>query len=237
MPSTEQLDSPRTAIAPKYDNAQQWHDDLGDVPLSRIVFDPWPGTATEEDLLQLVEHDKRLCELIDGTLVEKAMGVEESFVAAAICSIVRTFVKPRKLGSVSVTDATLRLVSSNRIRLPDVAFFSTHRLAESPVPLPKVPRMAPDLAVEVLSEGNTPAEMLQKRKEYFGSGTRLVWIVDLNARSVAVYSAPEVIDQIVYEGEVIGGGNVLPGFSAPVVDFFDDLQAMRPAGATSNPKR
>jgi Uma2 family endonuclease len=226
MPSTEQLASPRTAIAPKYDNAQQWHDDLGDVPLSRIVFDPWPGTATEEDLLQLVERDSRLCELVDGTLVEKAMGLEESFVAGAICAILRTFVKPRRLGSVSVTDATLRLVWSNRIRLPDVAFFSTRRLADYPAPRAKVPKLSPDLAVEVLSEGNTPAEMLQKRKEYFGSGTRLVWIVDPKAKTVAVYTSPEVIHKIVLESESIDGGEVLPGFSSPVADFFDDLESL-----------
>jgi energy-coupling factor transporter ATP-binding protein EcfA2 len=38
---------------------------------------PWPGTATEADLLRLVERDKRLCELIDGTLVEKPVGLIE----------------------------------------------------------------------------------------------------------------------------------------------------------------
>ena len=53
----------------------------GLVLLSRIRFDPWPGTATEADLLRFVERDKRLCELIDGTLVEKPVGWEESAIA------------------------------------------------------------------------------------------------------------------------------------------------------------
>ena len=46
----------------------EWLHSLGDVPLERIIFDPPPGTATEEDLLRLVERDKRLCELIDRVL-------------------------------------------------------------------------------------------------------------------------------------------------------------------------
>ena len=57
-----------------FDNAAEWLHSLGDVPPERILFDPRPGTATEADLLLLVERDKRLCELIDGTLVEKPVG-------------------------------------------------------------------------------------------------------------------------------------------------------------------
>jgi hypothetical protein len=78
MSSTKQLQRPRIAVAPKFDNGEEWHHGLGDVPLSRIIFDPWPGTATEEDLLLMVERDKRLCELIDGTLVEKPPGLDDT---------------------------------------------------------------------------------------------------------------------------------------------------------------
>src|SRR4051812_34377826 len=45
-----------------FHNAAEWLRALGGVPLERIVFDPPPGTATEADLLRLVERDKRLCE-------------------------------------------------------------------------------------------------------------------------------------------------------------------------------
>ena len=36
---------------------------------------------------------------------------------------------------------------------------------------------APDLAVEILSKGNTEAEMQRKVREYFKAGSRRVWIV------------------------------------------------------------
>ena len=51
----------------RFANAAEWLHSLGDVPLERIIVDPPPGTAAEADLLRLVEGDKRLCELIDGT--------------------------------------------------------------------------------------------------------------------------------------------------------------------------
>ena len=51
--------------------------------------------------------------------------------------------------------------------------------------------MAPDLAIEVLSESNTPAEMERKLKEYFAAGMQLVWYFDPRARTVTVYTAPD----------------------------------------------
>ena len=57
---------------------------LGDVPLSRVRLDPPPGTATEKDLMRRTAADDRPYELVDGTLVEKAMGVKDSLLAAWI---------------------------------------------------------------------------------------------------------------------------------------------------------
>ena len=55
--------------------------DLGNVPADRILTQPVPGTATFEDVVRANDRDGRLCELIDGTLVEKAMGWQESLLA------------------------------------------------------------------------------------------------------------------------------------------------------------
>src|SRR5688572_8610047 len=55
---------------------------LGDIPLERILWQPFPGTATEKDVERLAEAaNKRLCELVDGVLVEKPMGNQESNLA------------------------------------------------------------------------------------------------------------------------------------------------------------
>src|SRR5262245_40013709 len=58
---------------------------LGGISPKRILVRPSPGTATEADVLAAEQAPrKRLCELIDGTLVEKAMGFRESLIMMAI---------------------------------------------------------------------------------------------------------------------------------------------------------
>src|SRR5215212_3516506 len=79
--------NPPPAAPVQYRTAAEWLHDLGDVPLERILFTPWPGTATEADMLRKVEVEKHLCELIDGTLVEKPVGLYESQVAAVLIQL------------------------------------------------------------------------------------------------------------------------------------------------------
>src|ERR1700689_4502239 len=107
----------------KFANAAEWHHALGDVPLERIIIDPPPGAATEADLLRFVERDKRLCELIDGTLVEKAVGFWEGQIAARLIIILGTFADAHDLDSVFAPDTTMRM-RCGHVRLPDVSFIS-----------------------------------------------------------------------------------------------------------------
>jgi Uma2 family endonuclease len=194
---------------------------LGDIPPERVWVRPAPGTATEVDVLAAGDHLDRLCELVDGTLVEKAMGLRESLLAVAIASLLRAFIDPRNLGIVTGSDGTMRLFPG-LVRMPDVAFSSWDRFPDRKVPKVPIPDLAPDLAVEVLSESNTPKEMARKRQEYFAAGTRLVWEVDPKARQVSVFTAPEA-RTVFREGQALDGGDVLPGFALPLADLFAEL--------------
>lgn len=200
-----------------FDNGAEWHAALGGVPLTRIIFDPWPGTATEADLLRLVDRDKRLCELIDGTLVEKPVGLWESRIALNLAFKLGPFTDDHDLGIVTGEGGTLRMPWSGRIRLPDLAFVAKARVPTTRV---SVPVLAPDLAVEVLSESNTKAEMAQKLKEYFGSGTRLAWYVEPTDRTVAIYHNPEAPTRLLDASGTLDGEDVVPGFTMPVADLF-----------------
>jgi Uma2 family endonuclease len=193
---------------------------LGDVPPERVIMDPVPGTATEADLLRLVEHENRWCELVEGTLVEKTVGTWESRIAIILAARLETYASSTGAGAVFGGDATLRMASSGRIRLPDVSFVSTSRLPETAEP---VPVLSPDLAVEVLSKGNTVAEMDQKLREYFESGTRLAWFIEPRTRSVAVYHAPGEPTRVLHESDSLDGENVVPGFTMPVADLFRNV--------------
>jgi Uma2 family endonuclease len=207
----------------KYETAADWLHDLGDIPLERIIMDPWPGTATEKDLIALAERDKRLCELIDGTLVEKPVGYLESLIAGWLITELNNFVRPRNLGFVSGEAGMMRMISG-RVRLPDVAFVSVQDLPGGTLPRDPIPSLAPTLAVEVLSETNTKAEIQQKLKEYFESGARLAWIIDPAARTIAVFERfSEEPSRVLHQDDVLDGGSVLPGFSLEVSRLFASL--------------
>ena len=194
---------------------------LGGIAPARVRFRPLPGTATENDVLDVQAREDRLCELVDGVLVEKGMGFLESYLAGALIEILRGFVKPRRLGPVTAPDGMVRL-APGLVRIPDVAFVSWARLPGRRVPREPIPDLAPDLAAEVLSESNTADEMARKRREYFAAGVRLVWQVAPLARTVEVYTAPEQVT-VLHEEDTLEGGAVLPGFALPLREFFAEL--------------
>lgn len=162
---------------------------LGQVPLQRIRLIPAPGTATEQDVLNLLDHQDCICELIDGVLVEKAMGYVESVLAMAVGEYIRRFVRKGKLGIVSGPDGTLQILPS-QVRIPDVCFISWERFPGGKLPSAPIPAVAPDLAVEVLSKSNSEGEMQRKLHDYFTAGVRLVWYIDPRTRTATVYTAP-----------------------------------------------
>ena len=65
--------------------------------------------------------------------------------------------------------------------------------------------------VEVLSEGNTRAEMDAKLQTYFQAGVRLIWYVDPSTRAATAYTSPTAMQHLDVQG-VLDGGDVLPGF-------------------------
>jgi Uma2 family endonuclease len=186
---------------------------LGGIPLSRIRFRPYPGAATEADV-----RKNKNCELIDGVLVEVAMGYRESPLGVWISALLNAFVIPRNLGLVSGADGTVRLFPG-LVRIPDIAFASWDRFPGRRPPRRPIPHLAPDLAIEVLSRGNTPREMTRKRREYFAAGVRLVWEIDPRVRGATVYTAPDQ-STVLTQGGKLDGGDVLPGFTLSLADVF-----------------
>lgn len=199
---------------------------LGNVPTSRIRFQPYPGTATEGDVLAIQAKEDRLCELIDGVLVEKAMGFGESLLAVYIASLLHGFVRPRKLGLVAGPDGMMRL-SSGLVRIPDVSFVSWKDIPGGKVPKEPIPRLAPTLAVEVLSDSNTPEEIKRKRREFFKAGTKLMWVVDPKTRVVTVWTSVRKSFELT-EADTLDGGAVLPGFKLALCDLFAELDEESP---------
>src|SRR5271155_3561497 len=82
---------------------------LGGIPLDRIWFHPAPGTATEKDVIEAEARENRLCELVDGTLVEKAVGFEQGRLAMRLGHLVSTFLDENDLGVCVGADGMMRI--------------------------------------------------------------------------------------------------------------------------------
>jgi Uma2 family endonuclease len=193
-------------------------DHLGGISPQRVRMRPPPGRATEEDLIRVLTKSGRLFELVDGTLVEKVMGYGEGGLGMDIGRLLGKFLDQHDLGDLVGADATMRLMP-RLVRIPDVSFVRWEKLPGRQRPKEAIPNLVPDLAVEVLSEGNTPGEMQRKLKEYFLSGVPLVWFVDPQKRTVAVFTAPDV-RTVFTEEQTLDGGDVLPGLRLAVRDIF-----------------
>jgi len=200
--------------------------DLGGIDVSRVRAVPAPGSATIADLIRASDEDGRLYELIDNTLVEKAMGWRESLLATVLVQWLRNFLDNHNLGVVTGPDGMSRLFG-NTVRGPDVAFVSWSRLPGGRLPADPVPDLVPDFVVEVLSLGNTRPEMARKRREYFQAGVRLVWMIDPRRRTVAVFTAAESVT-IALEFDRIDGGDVLPGWVVDFEKLFAELDRRSP---------
>ena len=192
---------------------------LGGISLDRIWFHPAPGTATEKDVLEVEARENRLCELVDGTLVEKAIGFEEARLALRLGHLISDYLDENDLGVCVGADGMMR-IATGLVRIPDVSFIGWDRLPGRQTPKEPIPDLAPDLAVEVLSEGNTKAEMVRKVREYFDAGVRLVWLIDPKKRTARVFSAPEK-SILVRADQSLDGGDVLPGFFLSLADLLD----------------
>ena len=210
-----ELEAPRPAM-PRRTFAQIL-DQLGGIPADRVRLDPLPGTATEEDAFQ-VNYKECLCELIDGTIVKRPMGVQEDFFGNILAHYLWEFVKSRKLGMV-IGPRSMYRMSGGNLREPDVSFTSRQRL---PSPFPAIGSWCPDLCVEVLSPSNTPKEMALKRRQYFASGCRLVWQFEPKKKIADVYTDAETKIRLAMT-DSLDGGDVLPGFTLPLATLFSEF--------------
>jgi Uma2 family endonuclease len=206
---------PLAPSPPRYRTAADLLDHVG-VPAERVRMTPPPGTATEADLISLAEKEGYVFELIDGVLVEKAMGLNESVVAVLVGTYINDYLESHNLGSVSGEGGPLRILPG-QVRLPDVGFISRARRGRGKPP--KVGPFAPNLAVEVLSEGNTVQEMERKLREYFEAGVELVWYIYPETRTAQICTSPKSFVEVDENG-FLDGGNVLPGLKISLRELF-----------------
>jgi len=155
-----------------------------------------------------------------GKIVEAApSSVRNSVLAARIAGFLVGYVDERDLGYVTGADGGFQL-GPRTVRLPDAAFISKERAGGLEG---SVFGGAPDLAVEVISESETPRDVLDKARAYLDAGAQMVWTVYPDAQVVDVYRRSAdggmIVDTIGADG-TLSGLPALPGFTLPLADLF-----------------
>lgn len=173
---------------------------------------------TAEELSYLPPEEGR-SELVAGEIVrEPPPGEEHGWLAAGLLGDLVLFVRARRLGRVYSECGFVLGRDPDTVRAPDAAFVSAERVATVVRRGPYF-EGAPDLAVEVVSPGDSRAEVASKVREYLAAGGRAVWVVDPRRRSITVHRA-DAAPHTLGTSDVLDGGDVLPGFRLPVRDVF-----------------
>jgi Uma2 family endonuclease len=187
-----------------------------------VAVEP-PRKAWTEAELEALPEDGYLHEVVNGELV---MSPKNNWFHGRICTrllfAIETFNRAHRLGAVPDSSTGFWMFNRN-CRAPDVSFVPKARLATHGFK-PNEKRFfpgAPDLAVEVLSENNTRAEMDERLKDFFASGTQIAWVIDPEKQHVEICHSP-TRRELVGSGGFLDGEQLLPGFRFPIAGLIKE---------------
>ncbi|HMF57261.1 MAG TPA: Uma2 family endonuclease [Pyrinomonadaceae bacterium] len=181
---------------------------------------------TAEELFVMPDDDFRY-DLVKGELKRMSpAGSEHGAIALRLGAALYQYVEENNLGEVFGSETGFKLASSpDTVRAPDIAFVREERIPESGIPQ-KFWDGAPDLAVEVVSPGDSFDEVAEKINDYLSAGTRAVWIISPKRRTVSIHRAgAETIT--LNENDLLDGQEVVPGFQYTVAKLFTRRRTQR----------
>ena len=175
--------------------------------------------VTAEQLLRMPDDGCRY-ELVAGEVKKMPpAGWRHGSVGSEIHGLLLQHVKRQALGRVFAAETGFLLARNpDTVRAPDAAFIHKDHLPAEPPDEAFWPG-APDLAVEVVSPGDTVKEVDEKARACIEAGARVVWVVNPTWRNVAVYG-PAAEVKTLAEHDELQGEEILPGFRCRVADLF-----------------
>lgn len=185
------------------------------------------STATiTQPLAERVSSDA-LFEVVDGVLVEKPMSALATMIGTRLVIRCGSFVEQHRLGHI-VSEMLFILDSERNLRRrPDVAFVTAAQWPlDRPLPYDEDWELAPALAIEVISPGNTFRNLLDKIDEYFESGVSEVWLISPEKRRIYVHRSPLSVRILSAEDTI--STELLPGWSMPVAEIVPPIAASAP---------
>lgn len=178
----------------------------------------------EEDLLALGEDVN--AEVVDGELIIMSpTKVDHGEYAVAISTLIKIFLGSRKIGRV-LGDQVTYITQENpdgSIRgspVPDVSYISHQRMpADSPRNV--LSRIAPEIAIEIISPSESKRNIFSKVREYLDFGVQQVWLVFHTDQQIQVCTPDNPLGKTYGINDTLPGGDALPGFSVPVKAILD----------------
>jgi Uma2 family endonuclease len=176
---------------------------------------------TDEAFMAL--PDGHRYEIVNGELIDMgSAGAKHGYICSLLVMALMSYILPKKLGVILDSSTAFKMKNGDR-RSPDVSFFSQKRLQG----LTELPTGfldgSPDLAIEVLSPGNTVEEIHDKLIEYFENGTHIAWVIHPSEKYVLVYRSAQEPDRLLKSADSLDGEDVIPGFILPVAALFQKL--------------
>jgi Uma2 family endonuclease len=176
--------------------------------------------TTAADLLAIPSGMGKRYELVAGELrVMSPSGWRHGEVVDNVAFWLGSYIRQNSLGRGFGAETGFLLTRDpDTVRAPDFAFVAKEHIPKSK-PKDAYWPGAPDLAVEVLSPGDTTGEIDEKIKEWLVAGCAAVWIVDPKLQTVTIYQSPTNVT-VKAAGETLQGDPVVPGFSCQVDELF-----------------
>jgi Uma2 family endonuclease len=168
------------------------------------------------EFLNMRDDEKPALEFACGQVTQKPMPNRlHATLQLFVGSTILQFLKATGLGT-ALTEfrCIFGPLGRERVFVPDVVYVVKERLtADLYLHAP------PDLAIEIISPGQDMARLFDKIQFYLLNGVRLVWVIDPDAETIAVL-APGQEGRTLTAGDILDGGDVLPGFSVAVDEIF-----------------
>jgi len=174
---------------------------------------------TAEELLRMPDDGFRY-ELVKGELKRMApAGSEHGATTINLTTPLDIHVKANNLGIVFGAETGFKIETDpDTVLAPDIAFVRHERIPKEGIPKGYWPG-PPDLAVEVISPGDTYEEAEEKVAQWLSAGTAMVWVVNPRRRMVTVYRSLTDIT-VLTETDELTGNDVVPGFRCQVAKIF-----------------
>ena len=172
---------------------------------------------TVQDFFELPESDRPL-ELVDGQAIPKiAPKYFHSAVQAALITLLQSWCQGK--GRIYPEWAIkLKRKGVDWVPVPDLTYISYSRLSADWM-LDEACPVPPELAIEIISPGQSFGDLAEKAIDYLQAGVSRVWLIDTHTKSITIFY-PDTVPKIL-KGTTAITDDLLPELNLTPQQIFE----------------